>query len=1625
MTHRSRVVAAVVAAFAVLASPLAGTAAAFADEPPAIEPGSLFSDDFTSGLSAWTAIAGDLSAWHVSDDAHPIVSVDTSGQSAGDYIRPTEALALPDMYEFVTTLKIDSATSDASTSLLFDMSKPNDVKGRDMAVQFSGFDSDGNASVKVVSPLGVTRICSGVSPLTKGTWHVVKVRRAGGITAAWVDGQLIAAVNSIAAGGTIALGSFRSAFSIGAVSVDALDSVPSDQPTAASGCPWVPAVDDPGEPDPGTGTGTVTGDGRWTEATASADAPGHAVSSGEATISLDGDWRFTTDAAGTGESRGFADPATDVSSWDTMRVPGNWDTHDAYGTYRGVAWYRTTFQTGDLDASAHQRAILRLDAVYWDATVWLNGQRLGSHIDGYTPFEFDVSRYLVDGQNTLVVSADNTYARPAWWPWGGISRDVTLIRTGDVVVDHQEVVTSPDLSTGTAVVTSTVTLRNRGDADVDVSVSGRVADVGLGTTVRSAATQQVVVPAGGTADVALTADLAAGTFELWGLDSPNLYRFETAIDAGDRGGETLSDRFGIRSVVIEGTSFLLNGERIRLAGANRVADDPVNGNTEPESLVRSDLDRMKAAGMNMMRIIHYPQAPDLLDYADQIGMLLIVETLMRGTQTDDPTSLIGELPRTEAEMRASIPRDFNHPSIFAYSVGNEIASDTPSGITYDQTMAALARALDPTRYVTQASSRVDTVSSGDKDGSQFMDFVSVNLYGNFGGAVDHVHQIYPDVPVFVSEYSPDGYTFGTNRETLDFTTGSGSTVSAFRSREFVMGWSQWAFKDYRSDFTGSSPNLVRGWGDLDAWGRLKKAYDSVQSANAPIKSLTLTTVDGSSDGGAMAVATITPRGATTSDGPVYRLSGYSLVLRVTDGTGSVVGGSITPLPDIAPGDGQLTVPVAWSDGGAGVTARVTLLSPTGYELAVATAALAVPSAPTITQVVAASTSVRVRFDDPADTRSYRAEAVDADGHVAATVTTVDRYADLGGLTRDTAYTVKVTAVNTAGASITASADVRTAGTLPMAPKLEALVPVERGVVLGYSDDTANATFEVRVLDAATGEQLQDYTTKNRPSTRAEQLDSGRTVDVSIRRLTASGAAATVWSEALRSTPLSATSEPTLAVRGVVAGPSSGGVVIAPQTGVERYLVELQGPSGTRAFAIERAAVNLLPITGLDPSTAYRVTVSAQSATGTSDAWSGTITTTAPLPATLEPPTSVAFGNRGDDVYLTWVAADGQQPDGYIVTRSSCGTTTTTFVTGTEVRIGDLASSGGDYTVAAFQAGVTSGPSEVVAVPGSAACQWVVTPDDTRARADGSVPFSTTGSWIVSGVLGAGGYPSRYATASTSPTATWTAPAAGDTRFDIEVSLPDATSVTSARYTVHAAGGDVAVTVDQNAERNTWVDLGEYDFTSALPGSVTLSNGSGGTYLRASAVRFTPVGDAADVSAPTPTLADQRVAIGAPISGTGSSPGDAITVATADGTVVGTATVAADRSWSIVPSLAGGVWQGVTVTERDVVGWIGSATATITVVPAWDAATVYESGDAVSFAGSVWSASWWTQNQAPGDPYGPWQELAATSDGTIVWTASRIFTGGETVVHGGQRYVAQWWTRNQVPGDPNGPWRPVA
>nr|WP_239086278.1 glycoside hydrolase family 2 TIM barrel-domain containing protein [Streptomyces parvus] len=922
-----------------------------------------------------------------------------------------------------------------------------------------------------------------------------------------------------------------------------------------------------------------------------------------------------------------------------MPVPGNWQTRDKYSTYEGDGWYRRTF-TVDNPGDAYSRHRLDIGACHWSCKVWVNGKPVQSdsldpavpdqdgsdlrwtkadtHRGGYTPFQVDITSALnLSGTNTVAIKANNKYRKGAWWNWGGLSRDVSLVTTQSLEIVRQEITTDPDLTAGTASVASRVFVRNTGTKDQQVVVTGGITSTSTGADVPggSGLSGTATIPAGKTAPVTLRAALDRDTFSLWELNDPKMYRFSASMavsSAPEKAINAVSDAFGIRSVEISGTDMLLNGKKLKVAGANRVSDDPVNGNTEPIAEVRKDLDMMKAAGMSMMRIGHYAQAPALLDYADRIGMLLIAEIPVWGENSPLKTDLV----LYKQQLVEMVQRDFNHPGIFAWSVANEIQSDKADGIEYSEKMAAFSKKLDPSRFVTMVNFKIDDSTATDpkSDGQHAMDFVAINRYlGDFDAGVRNTHRLYPEKPIFISEFSsdtpPSGQAWTLDKESTDFGTATDTLVRNFADKDYVFGWSQWTYNDYRSFLDNSSPNKVRGFGVVDVWDRPKASYEKMRNANAPITSLDLTGPV-NENGTAKATATVVPRGPLATSGPSWTLKGYKLAVRVTGTDGSVVAGSVVDLPEIKPGGETVKVPVSWKHTDSAASVRISLLSPQGFQEKATTVDLKAPAASRITGSAVASQAVRVRFSNAVTGVKHRVTATAPDGTVikAKPETTGEPFADLTGLTNGTAYTISVTAVNGFGSSTPVTTTLTPSGSLPAGPHIVNITPVDKGLFLGYSDEKKGVTYQVSVTDTQAGSGTPIlHKTVARPGTHIEGLTPGRTYSLRIQELAADGKTpVTAWSESVEATVPETGAAPALRVKGTIGGTTSGAIAVDPAPGTIRYQVTVGDGA---PFTVARSAVDLIPVGHLKPGSANPVTVKAVGPGGTSAAWSGIITTT--------------------------------------------------------------------------------------------------------------------------------------------------------------------------------------------------------------------------------------------------------------------------------------------------------------------------------------------------------------------------------------------------------------------------------
>jgi beta-glucuronidase len=479
-----------------------------------------------------------------------------------------------------------------------------------------------------------------------------------------------------------------------------------------------------------------------------------------------------------------------------VTVPHCWPVMTGYERYIGDAVYEHDFKA---DAIASGRTVrLHFDAVYYTAHVWLNGQDIGSHEGGYTPFEFDVTKVLKTGTNHLVVEVDNTPTQTT------IPAIATARHSGQEDLPYGSMAGEgifgwmPDLKRATAEITIRAFLHNAGDKEVTTNLSGSVA----GLTV---AIEHVRMPRDGDMEVSWH-----GTLErphLWSTHDPYLY--DATVGIGDEG---LSAMVGVREISVRGTELFLNGRPVHLFGANRVSEDPVEGLRESDEIVNRDMTDMLTENIRMMRIAHYPQVPALLDFADSHGILLIAEAgnwNLSAWQMSDP-----ELRATwQSQMREMMEQDWNHPSVIAWSVGNEYESATPQGIAWTRDMRGYTIGIDGTRLITFASrfTGYPEVRTGKDEASQYSDFVSVNIYGSYAMQLDRVHELWPDKPVFMTEFGHMGEPGLHDPDRIADIT---EAVAAMKARPWMIGGALWTWADYRSLHQGTPPDGIRRWGTV-------------------------------------------------------------------------------------------------------------------------------------------------------------------------------------------------------------------------------------------------------------------------------------------------------------------------------------------------------------------------------------------------------------------------------------------------------------------------------------------------------------------------------------------------------------------------------------------------------------------------------------------------------------------------------------------------------------------------------------------------------------------------------------------------------------------------------------------
>ena len=560
------------------------------------------------------------------------------------------------------------------------------------------------------------------------------------------------------------------------------------------------------------------------------------------TQTLNGQWAFAIDPLKTGEGSGWHTTGFAVNGFDKVQVPHCFSVDPRYFFYTGTAWYFKQFSAPVVPAG--YTIWLRFDAVFYKATVWVNGKKAGAHEGGYTPFEIDITNHL-QANNRLALAVDNEWDTTtipgaktagtlpanaaqmvAWMNYGGITRPVQLIIRAPVFIQRMQVMTDVDAKKGDALVRIKAMINNCTAQPASTSI---ITNIYYNKQKLSFVGKPVnkVVAANSSTWVVLEGKLPAATVKRWYPNEPHVYAAELICN-----NDTLTSTFGIRKVEVKGTQILLNGEPVKLGGANRPLDYPGYGSIDPEHVLIKDLQLMKQAGMEFCRLSHYPVSESLLNKADSMGLLLIAEA-GNWQMTTKQMADTAMRAKFRSQMQEMVERDWNHPSIIAYSMGNEFESHMPEGQAWVKDMRAFVKTLDTTRLITFASYHVwrDNIKKPEDEASQYVDFISANIYGNHLKNLQHIHEVYSDKPIYISEFGIRATERNTEENRIAHFK---KAMNDFRQCDYLAGASVWSFNDYMSRFPGTDANGYRAWGLVTPERQLRPAYTTVQTEFAPL-----------------------------------------------------------------------------------------------------------------------------------------------------------------------------------------------------------------------------------------------------------------------------------------------------------------------------------------------------------------------------------------------------------------------------------------------------------------------------------------------------------------------------------------------------------------------------------------------------------------------------------------------------------------------------------------------------------------------------------------------------------------------------------------------------------------------
>lgn len=527
-------------------------------------------------------------------------------------------------------------------------------------------------------------------------------------------------------------------------------------------------------------------------------------------------WKFTLDQTQYGLGAGWAKPEYDDSRWGEVESYTAWETYEqATFDYEGHGWFRTWVEA---EGAPLTRSVLKFDGVGGVAQVFVNGKLVHTNENRYLPFEVNVTNSIKKGKNLVAVLVDNSHRgmdhltggyNIEWVLYGGLTHKIYYEEQPACYIEHVRADAEAD-----GALTVTVQVNNRNSSRVAKPFLGSVAVSVKGL---KSCSDEAFVELSKSEKTELQFKLQGKNVKTWSPDSPNLYDLNVTLKCEGKEHYTVTERIGFRTIEVQGTKILLNGQEILLKGANRYDEYAPYGNCPPEELIRAEFLEMKKAGLNLIRT-HYPQDDIHYRLADELGIMYMIEVPLNWWNPKVGDTLADHYTLA-AEAVDTLDRTFqnfcNHPCWTVWSVGNECEHSHPACQELFRMLAKRMRGLNCRRLVTYAANK-PLLNSQEMD---FVDFLGMNYYSgvksekveDFPAQLNAVlerkmevaQELYPNIPHVMTEFGyPCVYGIHGSETEGRYTEDFGATfmkakLPIFMSDKQMKGMIIWCWADYR------------------------------------------------------------------------------------------------------------------------------------------------------------------------------------------------------------------------------------------------------------------------------------------------------------------------------------------------------------------------------------------------------------------------------------------------------------------------------------------------------------------------------------------------------------------------------------------------------------------------------------------------------------------------------------------------------------------------------------------------------------------------------------------------------------------------------------------------------------